>query len=232
MHTRLSGTSGGASVELVVAGLDVLQPLPSKLDFAQGAGLPLAGRTALQGLRDACLLPMSPGSVDPGTRVLIIGASGDVGHLAVQLARAAGAHVTGVCSPRNVELVKRLGAHEVIDHTKPDAWAGVAPFDAISDCVGSAPGEFLPRLTAKGRFASCLPRPAVFGHAALNLVRSKKVLPVLLKANAADLGVLDALVEQGRLEVVIDSRFPFEQLGAAWKRSASGRAAGKIVVDL
>lgn len=230
VHTRLSGTSGGASAELVVAGLDVLQPLPSKLDFAQGAALPLAGMTALQGLRDACLLPMKGLGLD--TRVLIIGASGGVGHLAVQLARAAGAHVTGVCSTRNVELAKRLGAHAVVDYTKPDAWAGVAPFDAIYDCVGSAPGEFLPRLTAKGRFASCLPGPAVFGHAALNLVRSKKVLPVLLKANAADLGVLDALVEQGQLEVVIDSRFPFEQLAAAWERSASGRAAGKVVVDL
>jgi len=228
VHTRLSGRSGGASAELVLAGLDVLQPLPAKLDFAQGAGLPLAGMTALQGLRDACLLPMSGAT----QRVLIIGASGGVGHLAVQIARAAGAHVTGVCSGRNVELVRRLGAHEVIDYTKPDAWRDVAPFDVISDTIGSAPGEFLPRLTAQGRFSSWLPGPAVFGHAALNLVRAKKVLPVLLTPNARDLGVLDALVEKGQLEVGIDSRFPFEQLGAAWERSRSGRATGKVIVDV
>jgi NADPH:quinone reductase-like Zn-dependent oxidoreductase len=228
VHTRLSGRAGGASAELVLAGLDVLQPLPSKLDFAQGAGLPLAGLTALQGLRDACELPMSGAT----QRVLVIGASGGVGHLAVQIARAAGAHVTGVCSSRNVELVRRLGAHEVIDYTRPDAWRGVAPFDVIADTIGSAPGEFLPRLTEKGRFSSCLPGPAVFAHAALNLVRAKKVLPVLMAPNAKDLGVLDALAEKGQLEVVIDSRFPFEQLGAAWERSRTGRAAGKVIVDV
>jgi NADPH:quinone reductase-like Zn-dependent oxidoreductase len=140
--------------------------------------------------------------------------------------------VTGVCSSRNVELVRRLGAHEVIDYTRPDAWRGVAPFDVIADTIGSAPGEFLPRLTEKGRFSSCLPGPAVFAHAALNLVRAKKVLPVLMAPNAKDLGVLDALAEKGQLEVVIDSRFPFEQLGAAWERSRTGRAAGKVIVDV
>jgi NADPH:quinone reductase-like Zn-dependent oxidoreductase len=228
VHTRLSGRAGGANAELVLAGLDVLQPLPVKMDFVQGAGLPLAGMTALQGLRDACQVPMNGAT----QRVLIIGASGGVGHLAVQIARASGAHVTGVCSSRNVALVKRLGAHEVVDYTQPDAWRGVAPFDVIYDTIGSSPGEFLPRLVAHGRFASCLPGPAVLGHAALNLVRAKKVLPVLLTPNAKDLGVLDALAEKGQLEVVIDSRFPFELLGAAWERSRTGRAAGKVIVDV
>ncbi|MFZ5442429.1 MAG: NAD(P)-dependent alcohol dehydrogenase [Myxococcota bacterium] len=228
VHTRLSGTSGGASAELVLAGLDVLRPLPDALDFAQGAGLPLAGMTALQGLRDACQLPMSGAS----ERVLIIGASGGVGHLAVQLARAAGAHVTGVCSTRNVDLVRRLGAQDVIDYTKPDAWQGAAPFDVIYDCIGSSPGDFLGRLTPRGRFASCLPGPAVFAHALLNPVRSRKVTPVLLTPNAADLGFLDALAADGKVTVHVDSRFPLEQLGAAWERSASGRATGKIIVEL
>lgn len=228
VHTRLSGSGGGASAELVLAGLDVLQPMPEGMDFAQAAGLPLAGMTALQGLRDACRLPMSGATV----RVLIIGASGGVGHLAVQLARAAGAEVTGVCSAKNAELVGRLGARHVIDYTRADAWSGQPPFDVIYDCVGSSPGEFLPRLTAQGRFASCLPGPAVFAHAALNLVRSKKVLPVLLSANAADLSVLDALVAKKQLEVVIDSRFPLAELRAAWAKSRSGRVAGKVIVEL
>jgi NADPH:quinone reductase-like Zn-dependent oxidoreductase len=228
VHTRLAGTGGGANAELVCAGLDNLCPLPAQLDFAQGAGLPLAGMTALRGLRDACLMPMQGAT----QRVLVIGASGGVGHLAVQLARASGAHVTAVCSGRNVELVKRLGAHDVVDYTQPGAWAGPATFDAIFDCVGASPGEFLPRLSAAGRFASCVPGPAVFAHAALNLVRRKKVHPVLLKANAADLATLDRLVEDGKLEVVIERRFPLEELAAAWELSASGRVAGKLIIEL
>lgn len=228
VHTRLSGTAGGASAELVLAKLDVLNPLPAQLDFAQGAGLPLAGMTALQGLRDACELPMEGAS----QRVLIIGASGGVGHLAVQIAKAAGAHVTGVCSAKNVELVKRLGAHEVVDYTKADAWSAVTtPFDCIYDCIGASPSDHLQRLTKQGRFASCLPGPSVFANLALNALRGKKVRPVLLSANAADLGVLDRLVEKGQLTVHIDSRFPADQLAAAWERSASGRAVGKIIVD-
>lgn len=228
VHTRLSGQRGGASAELVVAGLDVLNPLPEKLDFAQGAGLPLAGMTALQGLRDACLLPMSGAT----QRVLIIGASGGVGHLAVQIARAAGATVVGVCSAKNAALVRRLGASDTIDYAKPDAYAGVAPFDVIYDCVGSAPGAFLHLLTPRGRFASCLPGPGVFAHAALSLVRGRKVRPVLLSPNAADLAVLDALASRGALGVVIDSHFPFTELPAAWARSMSGRAVGKVIVDV
>ena len=103
VHTRLSGTRGGASAELVVAGLDVLQPIPEGTDFAQAAGLPLAGMTALQGLRDACRLPMQGAT----QRVMIIGASGGVGHLAVQIARLTGATVVGVCSARNVKPVAK-----------------------------------------------------------------------------------------------------------------------------
>jgi NADPH:quinone reductase-like Zn-dependent oxidoreductase len=228
VHTRLSGTKGGANAELVVAGLDVLRPLPATLDFAQGAALPLAGMTALQGLRDGCALPLEGAQA----RVCVIGASGGVGHLALQLARAMGANVTGVCSGRNVELVRRLGAHAVVDYTQPGAWEGAAPFDAVYDCVGSPPGDWLPRLTPRGRFASCLPGPAVFAHAALNVLRGRKVAPVLLAPNAADLAVLDGFVERGAVQVVIDSRFPFEKLGDAWERSRSGRAAGKIVIDV
>lgn len=228
VHARLSGRAGGANAELARVSLDDLCAMPTDMDFASAAGLPLAGMTALQGLRDACRVPLANAT----QRVLIVGASGGVGHLAVQLARASGAAVVGVCSGRNAALVRRLGAQEVIDYARPDPYQGVAPFDAILDCVGSAPGAFLPLLTGKGRFASCVPGPAVLAAAALNLVRARKVLPVLLAPNAADLAVLDGLYMQGKLKVVIDSRYPFEQLPAAWARSASARAVGKIIIEL
>ena len=136
--------------------------------------------------------------------------------------------MVGVCSTRNVDLVRRLGATDVVDYTKSAPYAGQAPFDAIYDCVGSKVADFLPLLASGGRFASCLPGPSLFANAALNLVRGKKVIPVLLRANAADLGVLDAL----KLKVEIDSRFPLTELGAAWERSRSGRVVGKVVIDV
>lgn len=226
VHTRLSGTGGGANAELVSAGLDVLRPMPEGMDFAQAAGLPLAGMTALQGLRDGCALPMEGAR----ERVLIVGASGGVGHLAVQIAKTTGAHVTGVCSGKNAELVRRLGADAIIDYTSPDAWRDVERFDVVLDCVGCAPSEYAPRMKAAGRFASCVPGPAVFARQAVNVFSKQKVAAILLKANAVDLGVLDALFERKKLEVVIDSQFPAEQLGEALARSQSGRAAGKIIV--
>jgi len=227
VHARLSGSAAGANAEYALAGVDALQHLPDSVDFAAGAGLPLAGMTALQGLRDVCGLPLTGAT----GRVLVVGASGGVGHYAVQLARHAGAHVSAVCSGRNAALVRRLGAQEVVDYTQADAFSGVAPFNAILDCVGVPVGEYLPRLLPGGCFASCLPGPSVFAHGLLNGLRGKKVRPVLLKGNAVDLGVLGGLASAGKLETVVDSRFPAGQLAAAWERSRTGRAVGKIIVE-
>jgi NADPH:quinone reductase-like Zn-dependent oxidoreductase len=228
VHARLAGGVGGAAAEYTLAGLDVTARMPEGMDMATAAGLPLAGMTALQGLRDRAGVPMQGAR----ERILVVGASGGVGHLAVQIAAAAGATVVGVCSTRNIELVKGLGAHEVIDYTKPDAYAGQAPFDVIFDCVGGSPGPWLPRLKAGGRFVSAMPGPAVFLRSALNALVGKKVRAVMLKPNAADLRFLDSLYEAGKLRVVIDQRFPLTELRAAWERSQSGRAAGKILVDV
>ncbi len=202
--------------------------MPAQLDFGEAAGLPLAGMTALQGLRDVAGLPMAGAT----QRVLVVGASGGVGHLAVQLARAMGATVVGVCSARNAEFVKSLGAHAVVDYAAKDPYAGQAPFDVVLDCVGGPVGPLLPRLTPKGILASTVPGPALFLRAALNVFSGRKVKPVMLKACAADLALLDGLVEKGALRVQVDSRFPLEKLAEAWARSMAGRAVGKIVIDV
>lgn len=228
VHARLSPATGGGSAEFAVAGVDVTALTPKGMEAGAAAALPLAGMTALQGLRDRAGMPMSGAR----ERILIVGASGGVGHLAVQIARAAGATVVGVCSGRNATLVKELGAHEVIDYTKPDAYAGQAPFDIILDCVGGSPSPWLPRLATSGRFASCVPGPSVFARSFVNAITARKVKPVMLKSNASDLRVLDALVDAGRLRVVIDSRYALSDLRGAWDRSQSGRAVGKIVVDI
>lgn len=228
VHARIGERTAGGAAEYAVAGVDVVAPIPAGMDPGEAAGLPLAGMTALQGLRDRTMLPMSGAR----ERVLIVGASGGVGHFAVQIARAAGATVVGVCSGRNAALVTSLGAHEVVDYTQPDPYRGQAPFDVVYDCVAGDPSPFLPLLTPKGRYASCMPGVATFARALLNPFVGRTVLPVMLKSNAADLRVLDALVEAGKLRVVIDARFPLAALPEAWARSKSGRVAGKLVIDV
>jgi NADPH:quinone reductase-like Zn-dependent oxidoreductase len=184
--------------------------------------------TALQGLRDQAGLPFEGAS----GRVLVVGASGGVGHIAVQIARAAGATVVGVSSERNVEMVSSLGAHEVIDYNRPDPYAGQAPFDIVLDCVGPNPLPWLSLLGRGGRYVTPMPGPGVFLRNMLNPVTGKKVRAVMLKSNAADLGVLDRFVEAGKLRVVIDRRYPLADLPSAWQHSRSGRTAGKIVIDV
>jgi len=160
----------------------------------------------------------------------VIGASGGVGHLAVQIARAAGATVTGVCSGRNTALVKSLGADEVIDYGVADPYRDLEPCDIIFDSVGQPVADWLPHLKAGGCFVSTLPSPALMLHG-LNPFSDKKVKSIVLETNAADLRTLDDLFTAGRLRVVME-QFPLEQMRAAWEKSITGRTAGKIVIDI
>lgn len=227
VHARVADSLGAGCAELALAGLDVVTRLPEPMTMGEGAALPLAGQTALQGLRDAGALPLEGAT----GRVLVVGASGGVGHFAVQLAKGAGAHVTGVCSGRNAALVRGLGADAVIDYTQPDAFKGVEHFDLVLDCTGSDAKRWLTLVKEGGRYVSTVPGAGIFLLRALNPLAKKGVFPVLLKTRAADLALLDRWYEAGKLRVVIDSRFPLARLGEAWARSKTGRAAGKIVID-
>ncbi len=231
VHARIKEMSGGGCAEVAIAGLDVTTRMPDAMSYAEAAALPLAGMTALQGLRDGAGLSLTA-AAEPAPRVLVVGASGGVGHFATQLARAMGTHVVGVSSTRNLELVRALGAHETIDYTSSDPYAGQPPFDVVLDCVGGEPGKYLPRMTSKGRYLSCVPGPAVFARGALNLVCRKRVSAVLLRPRAVDLRALDELWSAGRLRVVVEGRFPLADLAEAWRRSIAGRTVGKIVIDV
>lgn len=215
--------AGGACAEVAVAGVAVTCKMPSAMSFADAAALPLAGMTALQGLRDAAKIPMQGAT----QRVLVNGGSGGVGHFAVQIARAMGAHVVAVTSTRNLALVRELGAHEVIDYTQPDPFAGQTPFDVVLDCVGGEASKWLPLVTPKGRYVSTMPGAEVFARGALNITCGKKVWPVLLNARAADLAVLDEMYEAGKLRVKIDSRVPARpargRVGAEQERAHGGQ---------
>lgn len=228
VHARIADAAGGGAAEYALVGLHELVAMPDGLGFADAAALPLAGMTALQALRDQARVPLTGAS----QRVLVVGASGGVGHFAVQIARAAGATVVGVCSARNAELVRSLGAEAVVDYAKPDAYAGQAPFDVVLDCVAGDYGSHLPHLVAGGVYVSTMPSPGTIARSLFNAMSSKKVRYILLKTNAPDLAILDGLYSAGKLKVVIDSRFPLEQLAAAWERSMAGRAVGKIVIEV
>lgn len=228
VHARLRKHEGAACAELTVCGADLAVKIAAGADIAEAAGLPLAGMTALQGLRDRAGMALS-GCTD---RILVVGASGGVGHLAVQIAKAAGATVVGVCSARNAAFVADLGASDVVAYDAPDPFAGQEPFDVVLDCVGGSPTRWLKLLKPGGRFASTMPGPAVFLHATLNGLTSKTVRPVMLSTNGPDLQILADLVQYGKLRVVIDSRYPLDALAAAWERSKTGRAVGKIVIDV
>ncbi len=228
VHARIAEAAGGANAEFALAGLEVTARTPEGMSSADAAALPLAGMTALQGLRDALELNLSQSSA----RVVVVGASGGVGHVALQLAAASGAHTIAVCSARNAELVRRLGAKEVIDYAAPGAFDHLAPVDLVLDAVGSDSSSWMDRLTEHGRYASTVPTPGLMAKQVLNLMSKKKQFAVLLRPAAEDLAFLDQQWVKKTLQVVIDSRFPLEQLGEAWKRSLSGRAAGKIVIDV
>lgn len=228
VHARIGTMSAGACAEYALAGVDVTCPIPEGMGFAEAAGLPLAGMTALQGLRDQAGLVMS-GSTQ---RVLVVGASGGVGHYAVQIAVAAGATVVGVCSARNADMVRGLGAAEVLDYTAHDPFRGQAPFDIVHQSVGHDHATYLPMLKPGGRFVTPIPGPVTYLRALANPFARNAVRPVMLKSNAADLAVLDALVARGALRTVIDSRHTLEALPEAWRRSISGRAVGKVIVDV
>jgi NADPH:quinone reductase-like Zn-dependent oxidoreductase len=215
--------------EYVGASADQFAPKPANLTFEQAAAVPTAGLTALQGLRDA-------GQVQSGQQVLINGAAGGVGTFAVQIAKALGAQVTGVCSTRNVEMVRSLGADHVVDYTQEDFTRGQRRYDLILDNVGNRAFSDLRRvLTPQGRI---IPNS---GHGGMTYVFKAFLLapfmrqqasPLMTKTNRADLLVLKDLAELGKLTPAIDRTYPLEQTPEALGYAGTGHARGKVVIAM
>ena len=203
VHARIADMNAGACADFAVAGTAELVAMPEAMPYDIAAALPLAGMTALQALRDGAGLPMD-GSARQ--RVLVVGASGGVGHIGLQIAKAAGAWVTGVCSGANVERVRELGADEVLDYTRADAFKRVAAFDVVLDCVAGDPAPWLPLMTTAARYVSVIPGPATFVWPLLHPLSRRRVRPWMLKTNGDDLRYLDAMWQRGALKVLIDGQ--------------------------
>lgn len=218
--------TSGTLAEFVAMEEAHLVAKPSKLSFNEAAGVPLAALTSYQALT-------AYANLQPGQRVLVIGASGGTGSFAVQIARGLGAHVIATASFRNEEYVKALGAHQVIDYTKAK-WVDVlAPhsIDVIYDC-GFEPNSWndVAQQVLKqgtGQFATIQPVTDAIASpigATLHQVR--------FKTSGEDLSVLAEFADQGKLSVPIDAVFPFGDVAGAFQKLKSGRARGKIVVQV
>jgi NADPH:quinone reductase-like Zn-dependent oxidoreductase len=231
------GEAEGAFAEYVRVPDDLLEPKPAGLTYAQAAALPLAGNTALMGLRDVA-------RVRPGQRVLINGASGGVGTFAVQIAKFLGAHVTGVCSARNAELVRSLGADRVIDYHSADFTREGIRYDVVFDLVGNrsltACRRALSRtgtlvLSGGGVFAGgSVAGPIgllVRGRLVSRFVR-QRVLPLTAKPSRANLATLRELAETGALIPVIDRTLPLSETAAAIRYLEQEHARAKVVLSV
>jgi NADPH:quinone reductase-like Zn-dependent oxidoreductase len=226
------GWCSGAFAEYATASEEQFVKKPVNLTSEQAAAVGVSASTALQLLRD-------DGKLQPGQKVLINGASGGVGTFAVQIAKAMGANVTGVCSTTNVDLVRSLGADDVVDYTREDFTSRAERYDLILDNVGNHPMARARRvLTPAGRLIS-----NGGGHAGGKLGRTLRAMlvsmfvrqqarPTVKTQNRDDLVALKALVEAGDVTPVIDSTYPLAKTSEAIDRVATGRARGTVVVSV
>jgi NADPH:quinone reductase-like Zn-dependent oxidoreductase len=221
------GSCFGSHSEYVAPRENFLSHMPKNITFEEAAAIPCAAQTALQALRDVA-------QVKQGQRVLIYGASGGVGHFAVQLANYFGAEVTAVCSTSNLNWVKELGAKYIIDYTKDDFTNNGKKYDIILDAVGKRTFfSCLQSLTEKGLYITehlFFPKYHPFQLMIGSFIGHKKAKIHFTKPNDRDLDFLRDLVEEERLRPIIEKCYPLEQIVEAHQHIQSGRTKGKIVL--
>lgn len=228
---RVFGNCRGAFAEFRCAPASALLAIPDGVSFEQAASLPVASFTALQALRK--------GNVGPGRSVLVNGAAGGVGTFAVQLAKTFGAHVTGVTHTRNLDLVRSLGADEVLDYTRDDFTRGARRYDLIIDC--HATHALLACRRALNPHGAYLvigapltgwtdPLGLMLKMAVLSAFGNRKLAMLMAKRDSADLAAVMTLVKDGKIAPVIDRQFGLGEIRDAIAYLAAGRARGKVII--
>jgi NADPH:quinone reductase-like Zn-dependent oxidoreductase len=223
--------------ELVVGKEEHFASKPERISFEQAGGIGVAGFTALQGLGDK-------GQIEPGQKVLITGASGGVGSFAVQIAKARGAEVTGVCSTPNVELVRSLGADHVIDYTREDFARSGKRYDVILYAAGTHEfAEIRPALAPEGtllpigsskKTSNWVTPVGIFLKPKLTSKRwgSQNVVPYLANGTKDDLLALKKLIDDGKLTPVVDRVYPLSEAREAFAYQEQGHARGKVIITV
>lgn len=229
------GVCKGAFAEYACASAGAVVRKPANLTFEQAAAVPVAGCSALQGLRDK-------GQIRRGQKVLINGAAGGVGTFAVQIAEVFGADVTGVCSTRNVDMVRSIGAHHVIDYTREDFTKSGQRYDLIFDSVGNhSLSDCRRALTTEGtlvlvggpnRGLWLGPMLGMLKAIAVSRFVRQKLLPFLAHLSKDDLIVLRELLEGGKVAPVIDRSYPLSEVSEAIRYLEEGHARGKVVITM
>jgi NADPH:quinone reductase-like Zn-dependent oxidoreductase len=229
------GWCTGAFAEYASAPADHFVPKPANLTFEQAAAVGVSASTALQLLRDQ-------GKIKPGQKVLINGASGGIGTFAVQIAKAFGAEVTGVCSTRNVEMVRSIGADHVIDYTREDFTRNGHRFDFILDNVANHSLSDTRRVltpsgklqsnngTSGGRWFGTI--GTVLKSATVSMFDRRQLGPAIKFANRADLLVLKELIDAGKITPVIDATYVLSDTGKALAHVGEGHARGTVVISV
>ncbi|MEV6814766.1 NAD(P)-dependent alcohol dehydrogenase [Micromonospora sp. NPDC051296] len=228
---------GGSYAEFASAPAQRLAGKPANLSFEQAAAVPVSGMTALRAVRDS-------GAVRPGHRVLVIGASGGVGSLAVQIAKAYGATVTGVCAPARIEFVRSLGADDVLDYTGEEIDRDGPVYDVVIDTGGDRPLALLRRaLTPRGTLAlvgGAYTRGRLLGGYGRQMFRApllslfvgQRLRTVSAVERTDDLDELRELIESGALTPAIDRTYPLADAADALRHFTDGHPAGKVVVTI
>lgn len=225
----ISNYGFGGFAEYVSVPANALLKMPADSSFEEAAALPVSTITALQGLRDH-------GNIQPGKKVLINGASGNVGLFAVQIAKSFGAEVTGVCSTDKMDLVRSLGADHVIDYTKDNFTANGKRYDLILDTAAQYTlGQYKRVLNPGGAYIMVGGKRTLQVMSLgplLSALSDKKFKSMLAKSNLADLGVIKDLVQAGKVKPVIDKSFSLREVPAAIRTLEQGRAHGKLVITM
>lgn len=231
VYAYLDSSHGGAYAEYAVVGQGAAARKPERLSFEEAAAVPLAGLTALQALRDK-------GELAEGERVLVNGASGGVGHFAVQIAKVLEARVAGVASGRNQDFIRELGAERTIDYEQEDFTQDEDTFDVVLDTVGNTSLRDCDLILGEGGvFVTTVPGPLVFVQGAAAFVSglfgpTRRARLIVGKPDGNDLALLARWIDQGKVRPVLQEVYPLEEIRQAHEASESGHARGKIVVRI